>query len=182
MLTSFPVGSTSMEWAEASMRNLTSLVQEVLRSNVNMSRRLKTLERMHPALAASTRTSGENSANSGSNEGRALSRTTYLGFAFDEELQTSRVYKRAALNEVRFSKSSNSSNGPSSLSGLSLCDVSNVSAIALPISSTELWNHHRYSNSGFGLNPTTSSLDAWYNPPAMVRPVPVLVRALLLTY
>ncbi|CAD6582312.1 MAG: hypothetical protein ASARMPRED_000930 [Alectoria sarmentosa] len=157
---------TSMDWAEASMRNLTSLVQEVLRTNVDMATRLKNLERMHPAMAASFRTSQNDAARSEGTESRAISRRTYYNFAFEEELETSTVYKRAGLNPIQFSKSSTSSNGPSCLSGLSLCDVSNVSAIALPITSMELWNHHRYIPDAAGSATTATSLDAWYNPPA----------------
>lgn len=151
------------------MRNFTSLVQEVLKTNVNMASRLRNLERMHPAMAASFRTSQNDTATSEGAESRAISRMTYYKFAFEEELETSPAYKKAGLNQIRFSKSSTSSNGPSYLSGLSLCDVSNVSAIALPISSMELWNHHRYRPDATGSANTATSLDAWYNPSAKVR-------------
>ena len=150
------------------MRNLTSLVQEVLKTNVNMASRLKNLERMHPALAASLRTSQNDLAKSEGSQSRASSRNTYYKFTFEEELTLSPVYKRAGLDQIRFSKSSSSSIGPSCLSGLSLSDVSNVTAIALPISSMELWNHHRYSSDKTGTAKTATSLDAWYNPPAKV--------------
>ena len=134
-----------------------------------MSWRLKALERMHPALASSLPSRG-NSPTNDSNDDRAASRrATCFGFTFDQELETSPVYKRAALNELRQSQSSTSSHPPSSLSGLSLCDVSDASAIALPISSMELWNHHRYTSGGKRLEASVSSLEAWYNPPAKVR-------------
>lgn len=163
------IPSTSMDWAEASMRNLTSLVQEVLKTNVNMASRLKDLERMHPALAASLCTSRNDSAASEGTESRAVSRRTLYKFTFEEELETSPVYKRAGPNQIRISKSSTASNGPSCLSGLSLSDVSNVSAIALPISSMELWNHHRYRPANAGSATTATSLDEWYNPSAKVH-------------
>lgn len=150
------------------MRNLTSLVQEVLKTNVNMASRLKNLERMHPALASSLSTSQNDTPRSEGIESRAVSPRTYYNFTFEEELETSPVYQRAGLNQIRFSKSSTTSNGPSCLSGLSLSDVSNVSAIALPISPLELWNHHRY-RSDVGSVATATSLDAWYNPSAKVR-------------
>ena len=152
------------------MRNLTILVQEVLKTNVNMAARLKNLERMHPALAGSIYTSQNENARSEGTDSRAVSRTTYYRFTFEEELETSPVYKRAGLNHIRFSQSSTSSYGPSCLSGLSLSEVSNVSAIALPIYPMELWNHHRYRTDTIGTATTNStSLDAWYNPPARVR-------------
>lgn len=151
------------------MRNLTSLVQEVLKANVNMAARLKSLERMHPALAASMCTSQNDNARSEGTDSRAVSRRTYYRFTFEEELETSPVYKRAGLNHIRYSISSTSSYGPSYLSGLSLSDVSNVSAIALPISPMELWNHQRYRSKNAGTPTAVTSLDAWYNPPAMVH-------------
>ena len=91
--------------------------------------------------------------------------------AFEKELWTSRAYKKAALNSARFSTSSYAGSlGRSYLSGLSLSDVSNVSAIALPILPKELWNHHRYT---LALETTPggniSFFDAWYNPPSKVR-------------
>ncbi|KAK3176266.1 hypothetical protein OEA41_007589 [Lepraria neglecta] len=135
-------------------------------SNVNMSRRLKALERMHPALAASMTSRGKSPSNERNDSRTSNRRATCFGFTFEQELETSPVYKRAALNDLRQSQSSTSTNGPSSLSGLSLCDVSDVSAIALPISSMELWNHHRYTPSGKRLEANVSSFDAWYNPPA----------------
>ncbi len=162
-------GSTSMEWAEASTRNLSSLVQGLLRSNVDMFHRLKALERMHPALASSMASRG-NSPTNESDDSHALNRrATCFEFPLDQELQTSLVYRRVGFNQIRLSQSSISSNGPSSLSGLSLLNVSDVSALSLPISSAELWNHHRYISSGPGMEANVTSFDAWYNPPPKVR-------------
>ena len=161
--------STSMEWAEASTRNLSSLVQELLRSNVDMSHRLKALERMHPALASSMASRG-NSPTNESDDGHALyRRATCFGFHLDQELQTSPVYRRVGFNQITLSQSTISSNGPSSLSGLSLLNVSDVSALSLPISSAELWNHHRYIANGQDMGANVTSFEAWYNPPRKVR-------------
>lgn len=135
-----------------------------------MSRRLKNIERMHPAMNLSARPSITMSAYEP--DTIQLSESSQSsGPPFERELETSPVYKRTAFNKLRASKSSsNAPSGPSFLSGLSLSDVSNVTAMALPIFSTELWNHHRYTAK---LNPHTTaegiSLDAWYYPPAKVR-------------
>ena len=162
--------STSMDRAEDSMRSLSDLVREVLKANVNMAVRMRNLERMHPAFARSMNALQEDGTSSEASKSRAASRLTCQRFEFEEELETSTAYKRAAVKQLRLSKSSGSSNGLSYLSGLSLSDVSNVSALALPILSTELWNHHRYSRNVSGLGPPkASSLEAWYNPPAKVR-------------
>lgn len=163
-------GSTSMEWAEASTRNLSSLVQELLRSNVDMSHRLKALERMHPALASSMASRGNSPTNESDDSHALYRRATCFGFHLDQELQTSPVYRRVGFNQIRLSQSTVSSNGPSSLSGLSLLNVSDVSALSLPISSAELWNHHRYISSGQGMEANVTSFEAWYNPPPKVRP------------
>ena len=145
------------------MRNLTRLVQEVLKANVNMASRLKDLERMHPALTANDTAISEGA------DSRAVRRRFYYRFAFEKELETSPVYKRIGPNYIRFSASSTSSYGPSRFSDLSLSDVSNVSAIALPISPLELWSHHRYTPNNAGSPTTATLLDAWYNPPAQVH-------------
>ena len=136
-----------------------------------MSRRLKNIERMHPALASSTRTSiNQSRRTSKANE---LQRSTTLsihGFIFEPDLQASRVYRKVAMDASKLSILSNGSSiGLSSLSGLSLSDVSNVSAIALPISPSELWNHHRYNPESSNIGHSASSpLEAWYNPPPRV--------------
>ena len=144
------------------MRDLARIVQQVLRANVNMASRLKNLERMHPALAANDNAIGEKP------DSRAVSRMTCCRFTFEEELEMSPVYRRVGLNHIRFSTSSTSSYGPSRFSDLSLSDVTNVSAIALPISPLELWNHHRYAPNNAGSATTATSLEAWYSPSAQV--------------
>ena len=166
----FLYSSTSMEWAEASMQNLTTLVQDILKSNINLAARMRNLERVNPASARSVTPAPGDVRNRKASKSRVSSRMTYPSFAFEAELATSTVYQRVAAHSGGFSKSSNSSNGPSYLSGLSLSDISNVSAIALPILSMELWNHHRYSCLAPDLSTiATTSLEAWYNLPAKVR-------------
>ncbi|KAI4254949.1 MAG: hypothetical protein LQ352_002811 [Teloschistes flavicans] len=130
-----------------------------------MSRRLRNIERMHPAMdrsvSPSLRTSIHDLYLNRLSDSFQLSEP-----AFEKELETSPAYKRAAFNRLRVSQSSsNAASGPSFLSGLSLCDVSNVTAMALPISSTELWNHHRYTcPPDSSQTAALSTLDAWYNP------------------
>lgn len=159
-----------MESAETTTRDLTGLVQQVLKSNVNMSRRLRNIERMHPAMMSSaclslTATVHEYSV------GRLSDAEQSPKISFEKELEHSAAYnRRTAFNRLRASNnSSNAPSGLSFLSGLSLSDVLDVTAMALPISRTELWNHHRYDTQPHS-NTTheASTLDAWYNPPAKV--------------
>lgn len=134
-----------------------------------MSRRLNELEKMHPALGLSAYPSNASSAI----EFDLIQGTieTPAGEVnFEKDLEISPVYRRAGFSTLRVSNSSSTNSpGPSFLSGLSLSDVSNVSAVALPISSQELWNHHRYQvvrtdNAKADIR----TLDAWYNPPPTV--------------
>lgn len=163
-----------MTAAESNTQNLTHLVQQMLKSNINMSRRLRNIERMHPAMdrsvSPSLRTSIHDLYLNRLSDSFQLSEP-----AFEKELETSPAYKRAAFNRLRVSQSSsNAASGPSFLSGLSLCDVSNVTAMALPISSTELWNHHRYTcPPDSSQTAALSTLDAWYNPQPKVGSQPL---------
>ncbi|KAL8818704.1 MAG: hypothetical protein Q9223_002722 [Gallowayella weberi] len=154
----------SMESAENTTKDLTASVQRVLKSNINMSRRLRNIERMHPALNPSACPSLTNSIYDQRSD---LTQTRET--SFEKELQNAPVYKRTAFNKLRASNSSSNAahSVPSFLSGLSLSDVSNVTAMALPISRTELWNHHRYTEPRSpNLRNGASTLEAWYNPPA----------------
>lgn len=161
--------SNSMNHAEDSMRNLTSLIQEVVRSNANMSRRLKSLERMHPALAMSRRSSATNASSAVEAASRSGSQCTRDRFSFQNQLETSPAYQRVSANNFRLSSSSGSpSYEPSCLSGLSLRDVTDLSTLALPIYPMELWNHQRFSSCGTSAAPK-NPLETWYNPPAKVR-------------
>lgn len=162
-----------MDKALESTKNLNAIVRQVLKSNINMSHRLRNIERMHPALAASNTSSCVSLSINERGSRRTIS-PIFFGFAFEEDLKTSKVYKRVALDESRFSKiSSTNSIGYSFLSGLSLSDVSDISAIPLPIMPMDLWNHHRYgSGQKTKTGPGTSPLEAWYNPPSKACRVP----------
>ena len=161
--------SNSMNHAEDSMRNLTSLIQEVVRSNANMSRRLKSLEKLHPALAMSRRSSATNASSAVEAASRSGSQSTRDRFSFQNQLETSPAYQRVSANGFRLSSSSGSpSYEPSCLSGLSLRDVTDLSTLALPIYPMELWNHQRFSSCGTSAAPK-NPLETWYNPPAKVR-------------
>ncbi|KAL9577007.1 MAG: hypothetical protein Q9212_006654 [Teloschistes hypoglaucus] len=120
--------SMTITAAESNTQDLTHLVQQMLKSNMNMSRRLRNIERMHPAMDRSVSPSLRTSVHD-----LYLSRLSgsfqMSEPAFEKELETSPVYKKTAFNRLRLSQSSsNAASGPSFLSGLSLSDVSNRSA------------------------------------------------------
>ncbi|KAL9025734.1 MAG: hypothetical protein Q9180_007601, partial [Flavoplaca navasiana] len=158
---------TSLESAQTTTRDLSGLIQQVLKSNVNMSRRLRNIERMHPALMSSASPSFTTSVHE-HNLSQLSDTQQSLEIPFEKELKHSAAYKRTAFNQLRASNnSSNATSGPSFLSGLSLCDVLDATSMALPISRTELWNHHRYvALHHSATSHEASALDAWYNPSA----------------
>lgn len=71
-----------------------------------------------------------------------------FAFAFDQDLQTSRVYTRAAKEQSNLSRRSGAvqSFSWSMISGISLSAVSNISVLSLPISPKDLWNGQHYSS------------------------------------
>lgn len=79
-------GSTSIEWAEASTRSLSSLVRGLLRSNGDMSHWLKALERMHPALALSMASRGNSPTNESDDSHAVNRRATCFEYPLDQEL------------------------------------------------------------------------------------------------
>ena len=166
----------SIEHAEESRRGLATGIELLLRSNLNMSRRIHNIERMHPALAAS---SNPSRANSIFTFGSIQEDSRDSEISFEKALETSPAYKRAGYRQIRKSTKSSSmiSPGPSLHSRLSLGDVENVSAIALPIASRELWNHHRYSAAqAKDVDAGKQTLEAWYYPPPNVGLLPTILN------
>lgn len=165
--------SSSVEAAQASERQLHSLVQQLLESNEEISSRLANIEthRFSTAPSSIASTSQDNSDTHDdsstirpkirvSNFSRKIPieipiKTTDnaqdlmkgFGFTFDPDLKASRVYMRVRSRDSNISCSSSvvPSMGLSFLSGLSLADISNISMLSLPISCNELWNARHYS-------------------------------------
>lgn len=131
------------------MTQLSTLVEQVLGENEELSRRLETLE-IHPGI-------GENLISSESHhavesEGRdkesakAVIRSTGHSLSFEQDLYASPVYARTMEGKSNVSIPSSAAHSTirSFLSNLSLADVSNVSILSLPITTAEIWNHHHY--------------------------------------
>ena len=148
-----------MEEAEFSMTRLCNLVQLVLASNQEMSLRLRNLDDKTLEIAKPTGTKVDNDASTTS------SRTTYpdlvnvsqgtqrnhFGFAFEEDLLASRVYRKPLYSDSRESlvTSAARTTASSILSALSLTDVSNISILAVPIYAHEITNSCRYDFGDF---------------------------------
>ena len=69
-----------------------------------------------------------------------------FGIRIQNELEASRVYRRAAeRHSVSSYLSGLHSAAGSALSGVSLADISNLSVLSLPVSYGELWNPQHYT-------------------------------------
>ena len=85
-----------------------------------------------------------------------------LGFGFEDDLEASRVYRRAQRDTMDFSfrSSITGRDGWSVFSGLSLSDVSIIAVIALPVYADDLTNPQHYAFGGAEAGvPTTTRPD-----------------------
>ena len=164
--------SSSVGEAQASVSELTILVTQLLESNRDMSRRMRSIEQQTVGRPPSTITSitGRDTVPtpsmietnttednesvvtikrliSASQDGTNGEPILTFGFSFDQDLNTSRPYTRALKKHPVWSAASSEicTMGWSCLSGLSLAEVSQISVINLPIFPHDLWNGQRYS-------------------------------------
>ncbi|KAL8709060.1 MAG: hypothetical protein Q9225_007504 [Loekoesia sp. 1 TL-2023] len=155
-----------LEEAQQSIQSLTDVVRDVLAHNQEIYRRLErsdiSIELKHQsapsALESNVYTSDDASTLRPNRESWRSDTTTAVkgspehGFSFEQDLRRSRVYSRVSRTTGRRSdpdplslpSSTGCSIGSSSLSGLSLADVSNISLISLPITAQSLSNGQRY--------------------------------------
>lgn len=176
--------SSSVEAAQASERQLSAQVQQLLESNQEMSSRLANMEMQGlSTTAASSVASTSRGIDEFKDDSSTIRPKTCVsnssreiriqntdnagdliqgfGFTFDQELKSSRVYMRFLRRNPTTSCSSSIASplAWSFLSGLSLADISNISMLSLPIFPNELSNAHHYSFD------TTLSL-----PPSSIEP------------
>lgn len=97
----------------------------------------------------------ENEVLSSSGFGHTISQ---FGVHIQKELEASRVYRRTAARRSisSFLSGLNSSTG-SALSGVSLAEISSLSALSLPISYDDLWNPQHYTMAHEAHEPADSS-------------------------
>ena len=93
-------------------------------------------------------------------DGSLPSSAPRFDFTFDQDLKTSRVYKRAALRQSELSLPSSAARSLnwSFFSGKSLASISDVSVLSLPVFPRELWNPEHYMT-GKG-NPKTLGMSS----------------------
>lgn len=138
------------------------LVQKLLEDNHRLGRRLRNLEDAFDAMSVITRDldssghmSEEDNATIRSFQPSASRRVSILDavkmrFAFDEDLQSSRVYRMVHNKECNHSVISSAARTEtfSIFSGLSLADISVISVIALPLYPEDIENQREYYQFG----------------------------------
>ena len=147
-----------MEEAESAMTRLCDLVEQVLAKNQDMSRRLRNMDDKSTHQATSTTSNVKDGASATSSRTVTPSpdapedtridfvQRNQFGFAFEEDLMASRVYRKPHFSDSGESlvTSAARTTASSILSALSLTDVSNISILAVPIYAHEITNSGRY--------------------------------------
>ncbi|CAG8956678.1 hypothetical protein HYFRA_00012222 [Hymenoscyphus fraxineus] len=155
--------TTNLE-AQQSRERLNSLIQTLLQGNRDISNRLHQMEftfdtestltscfrntRRAEDVDSTTHTIRQDNSPdpSVSDDFYTVSQTGEYRFSFEVVLGKSRVYKRTQhySSDVSFTSSAVRTHAWSIISGLSLSQVSNLSAIALPIYTSEIYNYEHY--------------------------------------
>ena len=144
-----------MDEAENAMCRLTAMIELVLAQNRDISLRLRNLDPQ--SLDEDTSTTIANDAASYTSspttptnnvepiKSEGVQRNV-LGFAFEEQLFASKVYRKPLFSRSGESLKTSSARttGSSILSGFSLTDISNISVLAVPIYAHEISNSERY--------------------------------------
>ena len=153
-----------MEEAESAMTRLCEQIEQVLASNRDISRRLRNMDDKpvpvphSPGLGLGVVLEDDASISSsrtftlpppGLRPDRlpGIVQQNRFGFAFEEDLLASRVYRKPFLSDSRPSlvTSAARTTASSILSALSLADVSNISMLAVPIYADGISNQDRYT-------------------------------------
>lgn len=146
---------------ESLREQLRDLVQKLLQSNHDISNRLHQLKATRESESIlptcfrnnrgvedddSTTDPIRKSVQSEPNGSFAVRRSKELKFSLEGDLGSSRVYQRTQpyASDVSFTSSAVRSHAWSIFSGLSLSQVSSMSAIALPVHGNEIYNCEHY--------------------------------------
>lgn len=156
-----------MEEAESAMTRLCDRVEQVLADNQDMSRRLRNMDDKPQSSYSLGTGPGDDASTTSSrtftpppqglppnNLPESVQRNNF-GFAFEEDLLASRVYRKPLFSDSRSSlvTSAARTTASSVLSALSLTDVSNISILAVPICAGEISNQDRYTFGDFYWQP-----------------------------
>jgi len=145
--------SKSMEDAESAMLRLCTLVEQVLAKNEEIGLRLRNMDgadsdpvpKLRPDASTTSSRTVSPPPSPPKNMPEDIQRNAF-GFAFEEDLLASRVYRRPLFSDSGESlvTSAARTTASSILSALSLTDISNISVLAVPIYAHEISNRARY--------------------------------------
>lgn len=148
--------SVSLDEARGFSEKLRDLVSEALENDETMAQRIDEMETqmIRPSIRGSIGTMtirGDAESQStpvvaNNSSTTKASQTQSIAFAFENDLQSSRVYGRVTHKHsyISLTSSAGKSRGWSFLSDLTLSEVSNVSVLFLPITKEELYNGYDY--------------------------------------
>lgn len=157
-----------MEEAESAMTRLCDLLEQVLATNQDMSRRLRNMDEKPVKRSRSPSSEREDDASTTSGKTVTIPppslprdglpknvHRSQFGFSFEEDLFASRVYRRPLFSDSGLSliTSAARTTASSILSALSLTDVSNISILAVPVCADEISNQDRYTFGDFYWEP-----------------------------
>ena len=162
-----------MDEAQSSAMNLTMLVEQILNSNKDMSRRIASMERRSssetvsytPSIPEDVLADGDDASTikpqmssvhvtplaTEEQKPVKIKRARSSSFtgerAFEQDLVRSQVYMRVFFrrgSSLSFPSSTRRTIGWSYLSGLSLAEISQISVLSLPITPAEVWRPSHY--------------------------------------
>jgi cell division control protein 24 len=142
------IKSDSQARAEESQQQLIAAVDDLLRGNTDLSRRMMGMENTIDTLSH-RRATIQSTRDTGVQErmGSSSRRASLFEFDFDHDLKLSRVYRHAKRDTMDFSARSSvaRTHAWSSLSGISLSDISHISVLALPLYIEDISNPEHYN-------------------------------------
>ena len=177
------------------MQKLQDSVDKLVRTNQDLAARLNMLEKEGSTISG--REDGDVSTIKSNRTSRSLRNRLSLNlvtrskmFTFENDLQLSRVYRKAVYRHSQLSQTSSAlfSTALSVFSNLSLSQISNVSVYALPVYAIDLYNNQWYTFGDTGVGVAQPSKLAskrsevetrslknprkwiWYTPSAKMRP------------
>ncbi|EWG55230.1 hypothetical protein FVEG_13266 [Fusarium verticillioides 7600] len=148
--------SDSQARAEESQQQLIAAVDDLLRGNTDLSRRMMGMANTIDTMSH-RRATIQSTRDMGVQERMGLSsrRSSLFEFDFEQDLKLSRVYRNAKRDTMDFSANSSivRTHAWSSLSGVSLSDISHISVLALPLYVEDISNpeHYRFGQEAFQL-------------------------------
>ncbi|CVK98811.1 uncharacterized protein FMAN_08425 [Fusarium mangiferae] len=147
--------SDSLARAEESQQQLIAAVNMLLRDNTDLSRRMMGIENTIDTSRATIQFTRDIDVQGW--KSTSSRRSSVFEFDFEHDLKLSRVYRQAKRDTMDFSARSSvaRTHAWSSLSGISLSDISDISVLALPLYVEDISNPQHYNFGQESIQPTT---------------------------